>query len=93
MTPPGEIAPSRRRPTNAARQTCDRISWRGEGVQKALDATIADIGSLGGDGGMIAMDASGKVAFAMNTSGMYRGWITSGSDSKTAIYADERGAQ
>ena len=79
--------------SSAARQTCDRISWRGESVQNALEATIADIGSLGGDGGMIAMDASGKIAFAMNTSGMYRGWITSSSAAKTAIYSDERGAQ
>ena len=62
-------------------------------MQKALDATIADIGSLGGDGGMIAMDAGGTIAFAMNTPGMYRGWITSGSASKTAIYSDERGAR
>lgn len=75
---------------SAARQTCDRITWKGEGVQAALDATLADIGSLGGEGGMIAMDAAGRVAFSMNTSGMYRGWVSSLTDAKTAIYADER---
>ena len=78
---------------SAARQACDRMAWRGEGVQAALDATIADIGSLGGDGGMIAMDATGRVAFSMNTSGMYRGWVSSQADAKTAIYADERDAR
>ncbi len=75
---------------SAGRQTCDRISWKGESVQAALDDTIADIGSLGGDGGLIGMDAAGRPAFSMNTSGMYRGWVSSQLGATTAIYADER---
>ena len=59
-------------------------------VQAAADATIADIGSLGGDGGLIALDARGRVAFAMNTSGMYRGFVSSTQPARTAIYATER---
>ena len=62
---------------SAARQLCDRIAWRGDGVQAAAAATIADIGDIGGDGGVIAMDGKGNIAFAMNSSGMYRGWVTS----------------
>ena len=47
---------------SAARQLCDRIAWHGVGVQAAADATIADIGAIGGDGGMIAMDGKGRIA-------------------------------
>jgi beta-aspartyl-peptidase (threonine type) len=60
-------------------------------VQGAASATIADIGNIGGDGGVIAMDGNGKIAFAMNSSGMYRGWVTSGAPAATAIYSNEAG--
>lgn len=76
---------------SAARQVCDRIAWRGEAVQGAADSTIADIGSIGGDGGLIAIDGAGHIAFSMNTSGMYRGWVTSGTAAGTAIYSNEKG--
>ena len=74
----------------AARQVCDRIAWRGQGLQAAANATIADVGSLGGDGGLIALDARGRVAFAMNSSGMYRGSVSSTRAALTAIYATEK---
>jgi beta-aspartyl-peptidase (threonine type) len=76
---------------SAARQLCDRIAWHGEGVQAAASATIAGIAGLGGDGGVVAMDGAGRIAYAMNTSGMYRGWVTSTRPAKTAIYSNEPG--
>jgi beta-aspartyl-peptidase (threonine type) len=76
---------------SAARQLCDRIAWRGDSVQSAASATIADIGSIGGDGGLIAIDGKGDIAFAMNSSGMYRGWVTSAQPASTAIYSGEPG--
>jgi beta-aspartyl-peptidase (threonine type) len=75
---------------SAARQVCDRIAFKASDVQAAVEDTIADIGSLGGDGGLIAIDARGRIAFAMNSSGMYRAWVTSTSPPRTAIYATER---
>jgi len=77
--------------TSAARQVCDRIAWHGEAVQSAASATIANIGEIGGDGGVIAMDGTGHIAFAMNSSGMYRGWVTSSVPAATAIYSNEPG--
>jgi len=74
---------------NAARQLCDRIAWKGEALRGAADDTIADIGSLGGDGGLIALDTAGHVAFAMNTLGMYRGFIAADHPAETEIYAAE----
>lgn len=75
--------------TSAARQICDRIEWQRVDVRTAADATIADIGALGGDGGVIALDGEGRIAFAMNSSGMYRGWVTNAAPPGTAIYATE----
>ena len=74
---------------SAARQVCDRIAWQRVSAQEAADATIADIGSMGGDGGLIVMDGSGRIAFAMNTGGMYRAWVTSSVPAGTAIYSTE----
>jgi beta-aspartyl-peptidase (threonine type) len=76
---------------SAARQLCDRLAWLRIDVQAAADATIADIGTLGGDGGLIALDGGGRIAFAMNSSGMYRGWVSSTQPAGTAIYSSEKG--
>lgn len=74
---------------SAARQLCDRIAWKGEDVHGAAAGTIASIGALGGDGGLIAMDGDGHIAFAMNSEGMYRGAASSDMAPRTGIYADE----
>lgn len=71
-----------------ARDICTRTST-GASVQQAADAEIADVGSIGGDGGVIVMSPHGEAAFAMNTSGMYRGSVSSASTAAVAIYADE----
>jgi beta-aspartyl-peptidase (threonine type) len=68
------------------------ICWRtaaGAGVQAAAEAEIADVGSIGGDGGVIVMGLDGTPAFAMNTSGMYRGRVSAAEPAWVAIYADE----
>ena len=74
---------------SAGRQVCDRVAWNGQSIAQAADDTIASIGALGGDGGLIAMDAMGRIAFAMNTEGMYRGAASSDHPAEEAIYADE----
>jgi len=73
----------------AGRQVCDRIAWRNETVGAAAQDTIDEIGEIGGDGGLIAMDRDGHVGFALNTAGMFRGSISSKQDAQVAIYADE----
>lgn len=74
---------------SAARQVCDRVAWRGESLSDAAKATIAAVGAIGGDGGLIAMGADGRPAFALNDLGMYRGRMAAGGAPETAIYADE----
>lgn len=71
-----------------ARDICARTAM-GASVQAAADAEIADVGSIGGDGGVIVMGLDGTVAYGLNTSGMYRGAVASDSAGRVAIYADE----
>lgn len=58
-------------------------------VQQAADLIISEVGSIGGDGGVIALTEDGSVAFSMNTSGMYRGWANQDTAPQVAIYSDE----
>ncbi|MDB6127816.1 MAG: isoaspartyl peptidase/L-asparaginase, partial [Verrucomicrobia bacterium] len=41
---------------------------------------------LQGKGGLIAIDARGRIALPFNTEGMYRGWIDPEGNVHTAIY-------
>jgi beta-aspartyl-peptidase (threonine type) len=75
-----------------ARDICRRTA-EGATVQAAADAEIAEVGSIGGDGGVIVMGKDGVHAFSMNTSGMYRGAVSSTSPARVAIYGDEEGAR
>jgi beta-aspartyl-peptidase (threonine type) len=57
----------------------------------AAQAEIDDADSLGGKGGVIVMATDGVPAFAMSTSGMYRGEISADNPTpRVAIYADEQ---
>ncbi|MFT3997730.1 MAG: isoaspartyl peptidase/L-asparaginase [Asticcacaulis sp.] len=75
---------------SAARQVCDRIVWNGQDIASAAQDTIMSVGSIGGDGGLISMDAAGEAAFGLNDLGMYRGTVSSDTPAKTAIFADEK---
>jgi len=71
-----------------ARDICSRIA-SGATVDAAAQDEVDDALSLGGYGGVIVVDANGTPAFAMTTSGMYRGSVTSAAPASVAIYADE----
>jgi beta-aspartyl-peptidase (threonine type) len=71
-----------------AHEICARIRLLGESAQEAADAAIADVGALGGSGGVIVVTPNGGTAFALSTSGMYRGEAMA-TGRRTAIYADE----
>lgn len=57
-------------------------------VQSVADAVIADVGRLGGDGGVIVVSPSGAAVFSFNTSGMYRGRANSAGLNEVAIFGD-----
>jgi beta-aspartyl-peptidase (threonine type) len=43
---------------------------------------------MGGEGGLIAVDAAGRVALEFNTERMYRGVVTSDAAPTTRIFRD-----
>lgn len=56
-----------------------QVGWRvevGQSLAQAAGAVIAEIGGLGGDGGMIALDRDGNRADPFNSQGMKRAWLT-----------------
>ena len=73
---------------SVARDICARIAG-GSTTQAAAQAEVDDALSLGGSGGVIVMDSQGRPSFAMTTSGMYRGSISSEAPAGVAIYGDE----
>ncbi|HYD38028.1 MAG TPA: isoaspartyl peptidase/L-asparaginase [Allosphingosinicella sp.] len=72
----------------AAHEICARMRMLGESARVAADQAIADVGALGGSGGVILVTPRGDAAWAFNTPGMYRG-IASADGRRVAIYADE----
>ena len=58
---------------------CAQVAWRvgaGQPLAGAARAVIDDIGGLGGDGGLIALDRDGAIAQPFNSQGMKRAWLT-----------------
>jgi isoaspartyl peptidase/L-asparaginase-like protein (Ntn-hydrolase superfamily) len=58
---------------------CAQVSWRvaaGQGLAEAGRAVIDEIGGLGGDGGLIALDRDGNITAPFNSQGMKRAWLT-----------------
>ena len=72
----------------AAHEICARMRLLGEGAQTAADTVIAEIGALGGDGGVIVAAPDGSTAFSFNTPGMYRGRADSEGVRELAIFRD-----
>ena len=71
----------------AGHQLAERVRLSGDSLQQALDATLADIESLGGSGGLIAVDRNGDAVWGFTTPGMYRG-MADASGRRVALYSD-----
>ena len=72
----------------AAHQVAERMRLAGQSLQEALDAVLADIASLGGKGGLIAVAPDGDAAWGFTTPGMYRG-MADASGRTVALYSEE----
>jgi L-asparaginase / beta-aspartyl-peptidase len=70
----------------AAHAICARMRLLGEDAQAAADAVIAEVGGLGGDGGVIVVAPDGTTVFSFNTPGMYRGRADSEGRREVAIF-------
>lgn len=67
-----------------------RMRYLKEDVHTACETVVqGELKSVGGEGGLIAIDAQGELHFAMNSSGMYRAGIDRHGQFSVKIYADE----
>ena len=70
-----------------AHDICARVAYRGDTLERAANEVVMKVvPALGGDGGVIALDAKGNVAMPFNTEGMYRGTIDAEGHVDIAIY-------
>jgi len=58
----------------AAAQTAWRVA-AGQSLPEASRSVIDQIGGMGGDGGLIALDRQGQIADPFNSQGMKRAWL------------------
>jgi len=69
----------------AAHDVAARMRYRDATLAQAARGALARVTALGGDGGLIAVDCSGRIAMPFASEGMYRGWAING-HLKVAIY-------
>lgn len=63
-----------------------RMKYKNESLQVATNETIERLTEIGGEGGLIAVDAAGNVVLPFNSEGMYRGSMTSDGSTRIDIY-------
>ncbi len=64
------------------------MKYKNLSLGKAAKETIEDLTKIGGEGGLIAVDALGNVALPFNSEGMYRGFVTANGELVVKIYGD-----
>jgi beta-aspartyl-peptidase (threonine type) len=72
-----------------ARDICAQVEYAGKSVaDAATDVIHHRLQDLGGDGGVIVLDAKGNYAMPFNSKGMFRGVLKQGGEPEVAIYKD-----
>jgi L-asparaginase / beta-aspartyl-peptidase len=63
------------------------MEYKGMKVHEAANEVVMKkLKSMGGEGGVIAMDAKGNISMTFNSAGMYRGYMKSNGEKKVLIY-------
>ncbi|MBK5204999.1 MAG: isoaspartyl peptidase/L-asparaginase [Polaromonas sp.] len=71
----------------AAYDICARMAYAGQSLDAAAHEVVMNVlPTIGGRGGLIAVDAQGNVSLPFNTEGMYRGHARVGATPHTAIF-------
>ncbi len=63
-----------------------RMKYKNLSLEDASRETIERLTEINGEGGFIAVDASGNVALPFNSEGMYRGFVTADGEIVVEIY-------
>jgi beta-aspartyl-peptidase (threonine type) len=75
----------------AAHDICARVGYANEPLQKAVDDVVMGIvPKLGGDGGVIAIDADGNIVAQYNTEGMGHAWVDKNGTMHVTMFKDEK---
>lgn len=69
-----------------AHTASDLMELRGMSVKEAAEEALKRAHDLGGEGGLIAIDAHGNYALPFNSSGMYRGYMDASGKPVVDIY-------
>lgn len=73
----------------AAHEICARMRLAGAGASEAAQAVLAEIGTLGGVGGVIVVTPAGETALAFTTPGMFRARADSTGLHEVRIFGDD----
>jgi beta-aspartyl-peptidase (threonine type) len=72
----------------AAHEIAARIAHASQPLARAAGAVVAELGRIGGSGGLVAVGRDGTVALPFNWAGMYRGYVQDDGIVYTAIYEE-----
>lgn len=72
-----------------AHEICARVRLKGESLQAAADAVVAELTEMGGTGGVIATGPGGEQVWSFNSPGMYRARAGGSQPRVIAIFGDE----
>ena len=76
--------------TSCARTIAALVEYKGQSLDEASRTVLFEqIKPLGGNGGVIVLNARGDVAFSFTTEGMYRGYVTEDGAKRVLIYGNE----
>jgi len=71
----------------AAFNTVAQVRFLHTSITEAADNTLAEIAAMGGDGGLIVLDAGGNYTMRFNTGAMFRGTIGEDGIARTGIFS------
>jgi beta-aspartyl-peptidase (threonine type) len=72
--------------TLAAYDVAARMKYKNLHLSAAANEVVKNLRSIGGEGGLIAVDRFGNVALPFNSEGMYRAFVTSDGETFIEIY-------
>ncbi len=72
--------------TVAAYDVACRMKYKKLNLTESANEVVENLREIGGEGGLIAVDAKGNVALPFNSEGMYRAFITSDGEPVVEIY-------
>jgi L-asparaginase / beta-aspartyl-peptidase len=74
--------------TVVAHNICARMRFGGRSIGDAVrEVVLVELPALGGEGGVIAIDARGEIAIEFNSEGMFRASRRQGEETQIGIYA------